>query len=295
MASMIPTFLFTSRKNLMNNSSLAEATKVAEDYYDSADADCFYQEVWGGEDIHIGLYDPGDTIFDASRKTVRAMAERLSNLRKDAKILDLGSGYGGAARALAAGYDAKVTCLNLSKVENDRNRELTKGAGLSDRIDVIDGAFEEIPLADESVDIAWSQDAILHSGDRRQVLREVARVLRPGGEFIFTDPMQADRIDDAQSLQPIYDRLHLTDLGSIAFYRENLNTLGFEEVGVDEMTEQMAIHYRQVAEALSDKRRDLDGKISADYIDRMMVGLNHWVEGAQKGNLAWGILHFIKR
>jgi sarcosine/dimethylglycine N-methyltransferase len=279
----------------MNNSALAEATKVAETYYDSADADCFYQEVWGGEDIHIGLYEPDDTIFEASRKTVRAMAERLSSLRKDAHVLDLGSGYGGAARTLAAHYSARVTCLNLSKVENDRNRELTRSAGLSDRIDVIDGAFEEIPLADESVDIAWSQDAILHSGDRRQVLREVARVLRPGGEFIFTDPMQADLIEETQALQPIYDRLHLTDLGSIAFYREAMKAHGFEEIGVEDMTGQMAMHYSRIAEALQDKRHDLERKISADYIDRMMLGLNHWVEGAHKGNLAWGILHFMKR
>ena len=279
----------------MTNSSLAEATKVAENYYDSADADCFYQEVWGGEDIHVGLYGPGDSIFEASRKTVRDMAERLSGLRQDAQILDLGSGYGGAARTLAGDYGARVTCLNLSSVENERNRELTKSAGLSERIDVIDGAFEEIPLADESVDSAWSQDAILHSGDRRQVLSEVARVLRPGGEFIFTDPMQADLIEQPKALQPIYDRLHLTDLGSIAFYREAMKAFGFEEIDVTEMTEHMATHYSRVAQTLQQKRPDLENKISTDYIDRMMVGLNHWVEGARNDNLAWGILHFKKR
>ena len=40
----------------MNSSS----STVAATYYDSSDADRFYAEIWGGEDIHIGLYEPAD-------------------------------------------------------------------------------------------------------------------------------------------------------------------------------------------------------------------------------------------
>lgn len=277
------------------NSPKPEATRIAEDYYDSTDADHFYQKVWGGEDIHVGLYEPGDTIPRASSRTVADMARRLTNLERGARVLDLGAGYGGAARALASEYGAHVTCLNLSTVENRRNRELTEKAGLTDRIDVVDGAFEDIPMADETFDIAWSQDAILHSGARRDVLEEVARVLKPGGEFIFTDPMQADGLDDTARLQPIYDRLHLSDLGSIGFYRETLTKLGFEEIGVDELTHQLGTHYGRVAEELRSRRAELETTINPDYIDRMLTGLQHWVSGAQEGNLSWGILHFRKR
>ncbi len=56
------------------------------------------------------------------------------------------------------------------------------------------GVFEDIPEPDASVDVVWSQDAILHSDQREKVLPEVFRVLKPGGEFIFTDPMQADDV-----------------------------------------------------------------------------------------------------
>ena len=50
----------------MKNRNAAES--VAENYYDSSDADIFYERVWGGEDIHIGLYESGLSIFEASRK-----------------------------------------------------------------------------------------------------------------------------------------------------------------------------------------------------------------------------------
>lgn len=269
-------------------------TDTARDYYDSEDADNFYHAIWGGEDIHIGLYDEGISIKEASRRTVLYMAGRLKNLKPDARILDIGSGYGGGARVLAKEFGAHVVCLNLSKVENNRNRALTKEQGLSDKIEVIDGSFDDIPAGDAEFDIVWSQDAILHAGDRATVLSEVSRVLKAGGEFIFTDPMQADDLVDSSVLQPIYDRIHLSSLASFGFYRRELLQRGFREIAIDNFTHQLRTHYARVGMELAERRTELEEKISPDYIDRMLVGLKHWVDGADKGHLAWGVMHFEK-
>lgn len=277
----------------MSNNAQA-VTKVAEDYYDSEDADNFYREIWGGEDIHIGLYMDGDSIRDASHKTVLHMMKKLKGLGPDKKVLDIGAGYGGAARVIARETGAHVTCLNLSNVENDRNEMLNREQGLTDKVEVVHGSFEDIPLPDNSVDVVWSQDAILHSGDREKVLREVARVLKSGGEFIFTDPMQADDIEDTSVLQPIYDRIHLNNLGSIGFYRTELGKLGFDEIEVDDLSPQLTNHYGNVADELDASRDKLKGKVSGDYVDRMLKGLSHWVTGGKNGHLKWGVLHFKK-
>jgi sarcosine/dimethylglycine N-methyltransferase len=268
-------------------------TKVAEDYYDSSDADNFYAAIWGGEDIHIGLYQSDDEpIRDASHRTVLRMAELLQGLKPGAVVLDIGAGFGGAARVLAREHGARVTCLNLSEVENERNRKLTEEQGLSNSVDVVHGSFEAIPEPDNAFDIVWSQDAILHSGNRTKVLSEIARVLKPGGELIFTDPMQADGLKDESVLQPIYDRIHLDSLGSFAFYRKELGKLGFKEVEIEDLTPQLRTHYARVGDELAKRRADLSGKVSDDYIDRMLVGLSNWVKGADAGHLAWGIMHF---
>lgn len=269
-------------------------TDTARNYYDSEDADNFYHAIWGGEDIHIGLYDDKTSIKEASRKTVLYMAEKLKGLKPGARVLDIGAGYGGGARVLAKKFGVHVTCLNLSSVENERNRAMTQEQGLSDKVDVIDGSFDDIPCADGEFDIVWSQDAILHAADRTKVLDEVARVLKKGGEFIFTDPMQADDLVDASALQPIYDRIHLSSLASIGFYRRELGQRGFREFGVDEFTNQLRNHYARVGSELAARRGELQGKISPDYIDKMLEGLKHWVDGADSGYLAWGVLHFEK-
>ncbi len=269
-------------------------TDTARDYYDSEDADNFYHAIWGGEDIHIGLYDGSNSIKEASRETVLYMAKRLKNLKPGAKVLDIGAGYGGGARTLAKEFGAHVTCLNLSTVENERNRAMNKEQGLDDKVSVIDGSFDDIPCDDNEFDIIWSQDAILHAADRTKVLEEASRVLKKGGEIIFTDPMQADNLKDPSVLQPIYDRIHLSSLGSIGFYRDELKKLGFKEASVEDLTHQLRTHYATVRQELADRRGELEGKISSDYIDRMLAGLKHWVDGADNGYLAWGILHFEK-
>ena len=114
--------------------SMDKATQTARDYYNSDDADRFYAEVWGGEDIHVGLYNNQDEpIKTASRRTVDYMADRLSDVNQYSTILDLGAGYGGAARRLVERFGCNVICINLSEIENERNRELNEQAGLSDK------------------------------------------------------------------------------------------------------------------------------------------------------------------
>jgi sarcosine/dimethylglycine N-methyltransferase len=277
------------------STAYSEVVETARSYYNSDDADNFYFHVWGGEDIHIGLYEaPGDSIAAASRRTVQRMAAAVAQgLGPDSRVLDVGAGYGGAARYLAKTYGCRVTALNLSEKENERNRAMNRDQGLDRLIEVMDGSFESIPADDASYDLAWSQDAILHSGHRDRVIAEIARTLRPGGELVFTDPMQADDCPDGV-LQPVLDRIHLDSLGSIAFYREAAARNGLEELEVIEMTDYLVTHYGRVQAELGRRREELAGKVSAAYIERMLAGLGHWVEAGERGYLRWGILHFRK-
>lgn len=270
------------------------ATQTARDYYNSADADNFYFHIWGGEDIHVGLYThEGEPIADASRRTVERMAERAAPIDADTRVLDIGAGYGGAARLLAKEHGCHVTALNLAEAENERNRAMTREQGLDDKIDVIDGAFESMPFDDGAFDLIWCQDAILHSGDRDGVLREVDRVLKPGGRFVFTDPMRTNDADPAD-LGAILERIHLPDLGSPGFYLEQGRALGWTDEGFEPHADMLPRHYARVREELERNEATLDGLVSSGYIDRMKKGLDLWVAGGNTGKLTWGIFLFRK-
>lgn len=274
--------------------SYSTSVNAAREYYNSDDADRFYATIWGGEDIHVGMYQSdSEPIFDASRRTVEKMVSMLDGLDAKSRVLDLGAGYGGAARWLANTYKCHVGCLNLSEVQNRRNRDMNRAAHMDLMINVVDGSFEDIPLPDESADIVWSQDALLHSGNRLKVLEEAYRVLTPGGQFIFTDPMKRETCPP-DVLQPILDRIHLDSIGSFEFYQKAASSLGFEEVQIVDHSECLTKHYSRVLqeiEANYDKLRTVCG---TQYLERMKTGLRHWIEGGQSGNLAWGVLHFRK-
>ncbi|NIJ11348.1 sarcosine/dimethylglycine N-methyltransferase [Saccharomonospora amisosensis] len=272
------------------SANYSAVVNVARDYYNSDDADNFYYTIWGGEDIHVGLYQtPDEPIAPASVRTVERMASKLALSASD-RVLDIGAGYGGAARYLAKTYGCRVTCLNLSEVENERNRAYNAEQGLADLIDVVDGSFEDLPFEDNEFDVVWSQDAMLHSGDRVRVLQEVTRVLKPRGQFVFTDPMAADNCDKA-ALRPILERLHLDSMGSPGFYERELHRLGMSSIEFEDHTPQLATHYGRVLEETQRRHGELSGSVSSEYLTRMKTGLKNWVEGGRAGNLAWGIFH----
>lgn len=263
------------------------------DYYNSNEVLSFHKLIYKNSDhCSVGLYDGQESIHEAMYKTVVKMAS-LVPLNQSSIVLDLGAGYGGAARYLAKTSGCWVDCLNLSEVQNQHNRELNQQRGLESQICVINGNFEEIPSTNEHYDIVWSQDALLFSSNRFKVFQQVYRVLKPGGHFIFADPMKSDDCPD-KVLQPLLARIHLDSLSSLNFYRNTATILGFEEVQVIEMTEQLIQHYARLLEEMNIQYEAFLEACGKDYIEHQKQGLKHWIEAGKNRYLNWGILHFKK-
>ncbi|NEO93524.1 MAG: methyltransferase domain-containing protein [Moorea sp. SIO3G5] len=277
------------------NTTYSEAVKTAQTYYDGAETDRLYATFWGGEHITYGIYKSSDEpIHDASKRTVETIAQTLENLAPDSRVIDLGAGYGGAARYLAKTYGCSVCCLNLSERQNQRNRQLNQEQNLAHLVEVTQGSFEDIPYPDNSFNIVWSQDAILHSSDRTQVFEEIKRVLQPGGELIFTDPMQKETCPPGL-LQPAFDRLGIKDMGSYRFYSQTAQELGFEELHFIDLSENVPIHYRRFGKEVRDRYQEVVTITSTELADKTLKSIEPWIEYYEKGYMQWGILHFRLR
>ncbi len=132
---------------------------------------------------------------------------------------------------------------------------------------------------------------MLHSSDKTRVLEEAVRLLKPGGDFIFTEPMVADECP-ASVLDPILERAHLESMASPGFYRSEIGRMGLEETDFEDHSSQVATHYTRVRQELERREEEFSGLMSREYITQMKTGLDHWVEGANNGYVFWGIFHF---
>ena len=122
---------------------------------------------------------------------------QVAELREGETVLDLGSGAGADVliSARRVGSSGRAIGLDMTDEMLELARRNAAEAGV-DNVEFRKGYIEDLPLADESVDVVISNCVINLSADKARVLREAARVLRPGGRFAVTDVIADEEMPD---------------------------------------------------------------------------------------------------
>lgn len=111
----------------------------------------------------------------------------LAALNAEMTVLDIGAGIGGPSRLIASQSGCRVICLEPSEELCRCARMLNRMTHLDERIEVHEGAAPPIPFADSRFDLVLMQNVGMCIADKPGLYREVARVLRPGGRFLFQE------------------------------------------------------------------------------------------------------------
>jgi len=155
--------------------------------YDTKEKLEFYAQVMGDgtANIHFGKWDGVDLEQEgaygkASEQMTDYMFDLATKLQGgDGKIsyVDLGSGTGAAALRLCQKHDSieKATCLNLCDEQNALATKRAEEEGLSERITVVGGTYEEAPFEVDSFDVAFPRMlSSTHSRRRKPLERRCA-------------------------------------------------------------------------------------------------------------------------
>jgi SAM-dependent methyltransferase len=155
----------------------------------------------GNEVFGVALYDEvGDA---APKAAVEAslgcgVPTAVADLHVGETVLDLGSGAGADVLISAGrvGPDGRAIGLDMTDEMLELARANAREAGV-ENVEFVKGYIEEIPLPDASVDVVISNCVINLSADKRTVIAEVSRVLRPGGRFAVSDVIADPDMDQA--------------------------------------------------------------------------------------------------
>jgi ubiquinone/menaquinone biosynthesis C-methylase UbiE len=123
-----------------------------------------------------------DEFHAGGRDSTRELA-RLAAIAGGSRVLDLGCGIGGPARTLAAEFGCQVTGIDLTEGYCKAARMLSATLDMGDQVSFQCANALDLPFAAASFDVVWSQNAWMNIDDKARFVREVVRVLRPGGVF----------------------------------------------------------------------------------------------------------------
>jgi ubiquinone/menaquinone biosynthesis C-methylase UbiE len=161
-----------------------------------------------GGSFHIGYWaglPAGSSVRDASRHLTELMIDKLA-LAPGQRALDIGCGTGRPAVELARAADVEVVGVNISRRQLELAERLAKAEGLDDRVRFEHADAMDLPFEPASFDGVWLFESLLHMPDQLRVLRQAARVLRPGGRLVIANLVQRVPLTDEQNaeLQPCW-------------------------------------------------------------------------------------------
>ena len=112
---------------------------------------------------------------------------RHAKINESTHVLDLCCGLGGPARYLAYHHGCRVTGVDMNTDRLAGAVRLTERTKLQDRVLFHHANALQTGLADETFDVIVSQEAFCHIPDKKTLIAECVRLLKPGGCIVYTD------------------------------------------------------------------------------------------------------------
>jgi phosphoethanolamine N-methyltransferase len=219
--------------------------------------------------------------------TTDDLCARLGDcLRPGARVLDVGSGIGGAAFHLAQAHGARVTGVDLAEemvaIALDRAGQL----GITGLVRFVLGDVLDMPFP-EPFDIIWSRDALMHVADKPRLFSRLYSLLEAGGRIVITDYARGKTPASPQFEQYIAETgYHVVEPEQ---YGQLLRGAGFVDVVVHDGTPTFVDILRRESKRLVEHQADFLTVFTEQDLNYLVERWAMKDRFCQAGDMKWGI------
>jgi ubiquinone/menaquinone biosynthesis C-methylase UbiE len=163
--------------------------------------------------------------MEKGHRPIGEQAIALMNLPANARVLDIGCGSGWATRLMAEqANEGQITGIDIS----DEMIEIARASSVDfTNVDYRVASAEALPFANGEFSHAFSMESLYYYSDIPAALKEIRRVLKPGGLFVTVIDLYEENRPSHQWIEQLKVPVHLL---SSEQYRTLLKSAGFENV-----------------------------------------------------------------
>jgi phosphoethanolamine N-methyltransferase len=241
-----------------------------------------YERIFGAHYISTGGHE-----------TTENLCRRLAgSLHPGVRVLDVGSGIGGAAFHLARVFGARVTGIDLAEqmvaIALERAAELK----LAGDVKFILGDVLETPLP-ERFDVIWSRDALMHIPDKARLFARLFDLLANGGRIAISDYARGkEPASPAFEDYIVRTGYHVVEP---AEYGQLLRAAGFKDVIVDDATSAFVDILRRESKRLVDHRDEFLSSFSEEDLNYLVDRWAMKERFCEAGDMKWGLYQGSRR
>ncbi|KAM0933112.1 putative phosphoethanolamine N-methyltransferase [Dioscorea sansibarensis] len=223
-------------------------------------------------------------------ETTKEFVTKLE-LKPRQEVLDVGCGIGGGDFYMAENFDVNVVGIDLSINMVSFALEHAIGRKCSVVFEVADCMKKAYP--DNSFDVIYSRDTILHIQDKPSLFIKFFKWLKPGGKVLISDYCRSSGTPSEGFTEYIKQRGY--DLHDIKSYGKMLEDAGFHEVVAEDRTDQfMQVLQRELDAVEKDKDAFIHDFSEEDY-NEIVDGWKAKLKRTSNGEQKWGLFFAIKK
>lgn len=245
--------------------------------------------IWGGN-LHLGVFErPGQPLTEAQVIIKQRMAD-AAGIGPSSTVIEVACGVGGSACYLARERGASVLATNITETQLADARMSAEAEGLTDHLRFAFADYHDLSgvAADASFDCWWCQEALLYAADKRRVLSEARRVVRPGGRLVMTDLLLAGDASEAERAAFRHD-IRAPEMIAFDDWKEIIADIGLGVLVQENLQQHALPTFLAVYGALVANRERLVAVAGEELVAGTEFRVTRQLEAARAGRLGWGL------